>query len=156
MYELVKLLHLVAGVIWLGGMTFMLLALRPAVMAQMEPQPRARLMASIWGRFFPVVLGSILVLFFTGMNLYTTAFRAIKTATGAGSVPLGWNLMVIAGLVMMLVFGHIFFAGFRKFKRALVQNDWPIVAATSTQIHRLMIVNFVLGWFAIFAVRLIR
>ena len=45
MYEFVKLLHLIAGVVWLGGMTFMLVALRPAVVAHMEPQPRARLIA---------------------------------------------------------------------------------------------------------------
>ncbi len=155
MYEFVKLLHLIAGVVWLGGMTFMLVALRPAVVAHMEPQPRARLMATIWGRFFPVVLGAIVVLFTTGSNLYTTAFRAMKAATGAGSVPLGWNLMLVGGLAMMLIFGHIFFAGFRKFKRALAQEEWAVVGASAAQIHRLMVVNFVLGWLIVLAVRLI-
>lgn len=155
MYEIVKLLHLIAGVVWLGGMTFMLVALRPAVMAQMQPQARARLMAVIWGRFFPVVLGAIVVLFTTGTNLYTTTFRAIKAATVAGNVPMGWNLMLVAGLAMMLIFGHIFFAGYRKFKRALAQEDWAVVAAASTQVHRLMVVNFALGWFAVIAVRLV-
>ncbi len=155
MYEIVKLLHLIAGIVWLGGMTFMLVALRPAVMAQMEPQPRARLMAMVWGRFFPVVLGAIVVLFTTGTNLYTTTFRSIKAATGAGSVPLGWNLMLVAGLAMMLIFGHIFFAGYRKFKSALARDEWAGVAAASTQVHRLMVVNFALGWFAVVAVRLV-
>jgi uncharacterized membrane protein len=155
MYEIVKLLHLIAGIVWLGGMTFMLVALRPAVMAQMEPQARARLMAMVWGRFFPVVLGAIVVLFTTGTNLYTTTFRSIKAATGAGSVPMGWNLMLVAGLAMMLIFGHIFFAGYRKFKGALARDDWAVVAAASTQVHRLMVVNFALGWFAVIAVRLV-
>lgn len=156
MHEIVKLLHLIAAVVWLGGMTFMLLALRPAVLATMEPQPRARLMADVWGRFFPVVLGAVVVLFATGSNLYTSAFRAMKAATGSGSVPLGWNLMLVGGLVMMLIFGHIFFAGFRKFKRSVAQEDWGVAAAAAAQIHRLMVVNFVLGWFIVFAVRLIR
>ena len=155
MYEIVKLLHLIAGIVWLGGMTFMLVALRPAVMAQMEPQPRARLMAMVWGRFFPLVLGAIVVLFTTGTNLYTTTFRSIKAATGAGSVPFGWNLMLVAGLAMMLIFCHIFFAGYRKFKRALARDEWAVVATASTQVHRLMVVNFALGWFAVVAVRLV-
>lgn len=156
MYEIVKLLHLIAGVLWLGGMSFMLVALRPAAMAQMDPQPRARLMSAVWGRFFPVVLGAIVVLFTTGTNLYTTAFRAAKAATGSGSVPLGWNLMLAGGLAMMLIFGHIFFAGFRKFKRALAQEDWSAAGVAAARIHRLMVVNFVLGWLIVVAVRLVR
>lgn len=156
MYDLVKLLHLVAGIVWMGGMTFMLVALRPAAFATMEPQPRARLILEVWRRFFAVVLGAIVVLFITGTNLYTTAFRAAKAATGEGSVPLGWNLMLIAGITMMLIFGHIYFAGFRKYRRALDAGEWPKVGAMATQIHILMLTNFTLGWFAIIAVRLIR
>ena len=130
----------------------MLFALRPSALEVLEPQVRARLMGAVWRRFFNIVLVAIAVLFFTGMNLYTTAFRAIKAATGAGSVPLGWNLMVVIGIVMMLIFGHIYFAGFRKFKRALAASEWPAAAKAAVQINRLVIVNFVLGWLAIAAV----
>ena len=56
---------------------------------------------------------------------------------------------------MMLIFGHIYFAGFRKFKRALVASEWPAAAKAAVQINRLVIVNFVLGWLAIAAVRLV-
>lgn len=156
MYDIVKLLHLVAGIVWLGGMTFMLFALRPAAMTTMEPQPRARLIGEVWRRFFAVVLAAIVVLFATGTNLYTTAFRAAKAATGEGSVPLGWNLMLVAGITMMLIFGHIYFAGFRKYKRAIASGEWTTVAAVAAQIHALVVTNFVLGWFAIIAVRLVR
>ena len=155
MYDSIKLLHLFAGIVWMGGMTFMLFALRPSALEVLEPQVRARLMGAVWRRFFNIVLVAIAVLFFTGMNLYTTAFRALKAATGAGSVPLGWNLMVVIGIVMMLIFGHIYFAGFRKFKRALAAAEWPVAAKAAVQINRLVIVNFVLGWLAIAAVRLV-
>ena len=155
MYDSIKLLHLIAGIIWMGGMTFMLFALRPAALELLEPQVRARLMEGVWRRFFNIVLVSIAVLFFTGMNLYTTAFRAVKAATGVGSVSLGWNLMVVIGIVMMLIFGHIYFAGFRKFKRALAASEWPAAAKAAVQINRMVIINFVLGWLAIAAVRLV-
>lgn len=155
MYDSIKLLHLVAGIVWMGGMTFMLFALRPAALELLEPQVRARLMGAVWHRFFNIVLVAIAVLFFTGTNLYTTAFKAVKAATGAGSVPMGWNLMLGIGVAMMLIFGHIYFAGFRKFKRALVASEWPAAAKAAVQINRLVIVNFVLGWLAIVAVRLV-
>jgi hypothetical protein len=57
---------------------------------------------------------------------------------------------------MMLVFGHIFFAGFRRFKRAVAAAQWPLAAQAAAQIHKLMVLNFVLGWLAIAAVRLLR
>ncbi|MES2581114.1 MAG: CopD family protein [Pseudomonadota bacterium] len=155
MYDTIKLLHLVAGIVWMGGMTFMLLALRPAALEVLEPQVRARLMGAVWRRFFNLVLGAIVVLLFTGSHLYTSAFRAVKAATGTGSVPLGWNLMFGIGVAMVLIFGHIYFAGFRKFKRALAANEWPVAAQAAVQINRLVILNFVLGWLAIAAVRLV-
>jgi uncharacterized membrane protein len=156
MYDVVKLTHLVAAIFWMGGMAFMLLALRPAALAVMDPQSRARLMGAVWQRFFLIVIVSIVALFTTGTNLYTTAFRAAKAATGSGSVPLGWNLMLVIGIVMMLIFGHIYFAGFRKFKRAVAAAEWPVAAKAAAQVQTLVLANFVLGWLAIAAVRLVR
>jgi uncharacterized membrane protein len=155
MYDSIKLLHLVAGIVWMGGMTFMLLALRPAALQILEAQPRARLMGAIWRRFFAVVMLSIVVLLATGPHLYATAFRAAKAATGIGSVPLGWNLMLLIGVAMMLIFGHIYFAGFKKFQRAVAASEWPVAAKAAAQIHTLVVTNFVLGWLAIAAVRLV-
>lgn len=155
MHDIVKLIHLVAGILWMGGMAFMLLALRPAVMAQMEPQPRARLMGEVWRRFFAIVLLAIVALFATGTNLYTAAFRAAREATGVGSVPLGWNLMLGIGVLMMLIFGHIYFAGFKKFQRAVAAGEWPMAGKAAAQIKKLVVTNFVLGWLAIAAVRLV-
>jgi uncharacterized membrane protein len=156
MDALVKLIHLIAAILWMGGMTFMLFALRPAALLILEPQPRARLMGAVWQRFFPLVLVSIAALFITGSNLYTTMFRAAKLASGVGSVPLGWNLMLVLGVVMMLIFGHIYFAGFKKYKRAVAAGEWPAAAKAAGLIHKMVIANFVLGWLAIAAVRLVR
>ena len=156
MYNYAKLLHLIAGVVWMGGMTFMLFALRPATMATMEAQPRAVLMEEVFRRFYLWVMVAIVVLFTTGTHLYTSTFRAAKMATGAGSVPLGWNVMLVLGLAMMLVFGHIYFAGFKKYKRAVAGADWPLAAKAGGLIHTMTLVNFALGWLAILAVRLLR
>lgn len=155
MYDTIKLLHLVAGIVWMGGMTFMLVALRPAALEVLEPQVRARLMVVVWRRFFNLVLASVAVLLLTGGHLYTSAIRTVKAVAGAGSLPLGWHLMAALGVAMVLIFGHIYFAGFRQFKRALAASDGPMAAKAAAQINRLVIVNFVLGWLAIASVRLV-
>jgi hypothetical protein len=87
MYDIAKLLHLISAIVWMGGMTFMLFALRPSVTALMEPQPRAQLMAEVWRRFFAIVAIAVVVLFATGTHMYTAAFKAAKAAGGGGSVP---------------------------------------------------------------------
>ena len=154
MYDTIKLLHLVAAIVWMGGMTFMLVALRPAALEVLEPQVRARLMGAVWRRFFNAVLVAIAVLLLTGGHMYASAFKAAQ-ASSAG-LPMGWSLMMAIGIVMVLLFGHIYFAGFGKFKRALAAQQWPVAAKAAAQINRLVIVNFVLGWLAIAAVRLVQ
>jgi len=156
MYDYAKLLHLIAGIVWMGGMTFMLFALRPAALVSLDAQPRALLMGEVWKRFYILVLLSIVALFTTGTHLYTATFRAAKLAVGQGSVPLGWNIMLVLGLIMMLIFGHIYFAGFKKYKRAVAAGEWPVAAKAAGLMHTMTLINFTLGWVAILAVRLVR
>ena len=156
MIDFVKLTHLVAAIFWMGGMAFMILALRPVAVKLLEPPEQLQLLGAVWKRFFIVVMVSIVALFASGTNLYTTAFRAIKAATGTVSVPLGWNVMLVLGLLMMLIFGYIYFAGYARFKRAVAAQDWPLAGKAGAQIQTLMLTNFVLGWLSIAAVRLVR
>lgn len=156
MRDLLTFFHLAAAIVWMGGMAFMLLALRPAALAALEPAVRARLMDAVLRRFFPLVLLCIAVLLATAGPLYSAGFRATRAATGTGGVPLGWNLMLLIGLAMVLIFGHIYLVGFRRFKRAVASSEWPVAAQAAAQIHALVVTNFVLGWLAIAAVRLLR
>lgn len=155
MYELMKLLHLAAAIVWMGGMTFMLVALRPATLAVMEAQPRAVLMAAVWQRFFAAVLIAIVVLFATGGAMFGSAVKAAREANGYGAVPLGWMVMTAIGGLMFAIFGHIYFAGFRRFRRAVAAAEWRAAARAAAQIHPLMVTNFILGWAAIGAVKLL-
>ena len=156
MYDYAKLLHLIAGIVWIGGMTFMLFALRPAALGTLDAQPRAVLMGQVWKRFYAWVLVAIVIIFATGTHMYTQTFRAARLATGEGSVPLGWNIMLVLGITMMLIFGHIYFAKFKKYKRALASGEWPAAAKAAKLIHTMTLINFTLGWLAILAVRLVR
>ena len=155
MYESIKLLHLIAAIVWMGGMTCLLFAVRPAALGTLDAQPRARLMVQIWRRFFAMVAVAVVLLLATGGHLYSSAFRAARAAGGSGGLPLGWNLMLAIGLLMFLIFGHIYFAGFKKFSRAVAAAEWPLAGKTAGLIHKLVVANFVLGWLAIICLRLV-
>jgi uncharacterized membrane protein len=151
MITFIKLLHLAAAIVWLGGMTFMLFALRPALVAQLQGQPRLELLALVLKRFFAMVLGAVAVLLLTGLHLYGAGAKAV----GMPSIPLGWHLMAGLGITMILLFGHIYFAGFKGLSRAVAAANWPVAASKAAQIHKLVVVNFALGWAAVIAVRLL-
>lgn len=145
MRDLVLFFHLAAAIFWMGGMAFMLLALRPAL-ALVDPPQRVALMTAVLRRFFTVVAISIAVLAVTGGWLFADAPGATR----------GWQAMAVIGVAMMLVFGHIFLAPWRRFKAAGAAGDWPAAGAAATQIALLAKVNLGLGWIAIAAVMLWR
>ncbi len=166
MTEISKLIHLCAAIVWVGGMGAMILAVRPAVLAWVQPPLRLQLMAAILQRFFVVVWVSIGLLFATGLHLYGSgaaaagsarrAMVAAGNAVGGGPLlPLGWHVMLGLGVVMFAIFGHIYFAGFKKLNRALAATDMSAAAKALGQMHPLIVANFVIGWLAIAAVKLL-
>jgi len=47
MYEIIKFVHLSAGIVWIGGMAFAIWALRPVAIAQLEPVQRLPLLSGV-------------------------------------------------------------------------------------------------------------
>lgn len=144
MMALLVFLHLVAAIIWMGGMAFILLAMRPAALALLQPPMRPQFLLATLQRFFPLVWLSIAVILATGL--------VIMLQVGFAQSPIGWHAMFGIGLVMMAVFAHIFFAPFKRARRAAALQDWPSAGRALEQIHPLVILNFTLGWIAIAAV----
>ncbi len=148
MRNLLLFLHLAAAIFWMGGMAFMVLALRPALHARQEPPLRLPLVVEVLRRFFLVVICSIAALLATGVPLLVQV--------PGGSAPPGWHAMAGGGGVVMLVFGHIFFVPWRRLQRAVAAQDWPAGGRAMNQIALLVKVNLALGWLAIAAVLLWR
>jgi uncharacterized membrane protein len=147
-YSLSKLLHLAGAIVWLGGMTFMLWSLRPVAAAQLQPPVRIPFLAAVMGRFFPMVWLSIAVILVTGTGMLMSV--GMKTA------PLGWHLMLGIGLLMFLLFAHLYFGPFKRLKLACTAADWPEAGQRMGQIQTLVKTNFALGWLAIAAVLLVK
>ena len=64
---------------------------------------------------------------------------------GFGGVGLHVHLMTATGILMMLLFLHLYFAPWRRFRAALVHADDALAARQLDQIRRLVATNLGLG-----------
>lgn len=144
LYAVLKALHLLAIVFWVGGMAFAHFSLRPAVLA-LEPPIRLGLMRAVLGRFFAVVTPAVLIVLLTGggmMGIYST--RAPQPYSGAG-MPLGWMAMAVLGLLMMAIYGYIRLALYRRLRGAVHEGKWTIAATALAGIRVWVRANLALG-----------
>ena len=132
-------LHILAAVIWVGGMFFAHVILRPIAAGQLEPPVRLRLWVGVFRRFFPLVFAAIVVLLATGYWMILSFYG------GFDAVGLHVHIMTWTGYVMMLIFFHVFFAPFKRLKRAVVAEDWAAGGKNLAQIRRLVGVNLLIG-----------
>jgi uncharacterized membrane protein len=140
-------LHVAAAILWMGGMAFMVLALRPVLHAQLPPPQRLPLLKDVLTRFFAVVGASIAVLLATGGYLLL--------GSGAGAAP-GWKAMSALGLLMTGVFAFLYNQHYLPLRSAVQAQDWPRGGHHAGRIALLVKINLGLGWLAIAAVLLWR
>ncbi len=137
MYQWIVFVHIIAAIVWVGGMLFLPLVLVPIVRRE-EPQTRAALMSSVGYRFRTVGWIAIGVLLVTGVwNLrnrhisWETTFSA-DLFSGAWGHILGAKLGLVAVLLLLSVF-HDFILGPRS-TRLAQQRD---AAGTPQRAERL-------------------
>lgn len=131
-------LHVIAAIIWVGGMFFAHRFQRPAA-ARQEPAQRLALWRATFAGFFPWVWGSIGVLLATG---YWMIFGIYG---GFGNVGMHIHIMHAAGWIMALLFFHIFFVPYRRLCRALDAGDLAAAGRQLAQIRRIVGINMLLG-----------
>lgn len=132
------MLHVLSVVIWVGGMFFAYLVLRPVAAGQLEPPARLKLWVGVFGRFFPWVWASIVTILLTG-------FWIIHLYGGFKGLPMHINVMMLTGIIMMMIFLHVFFAPYKKLKRAVAAEDWPAGGKQLAQIRVLVGINTLIG-----------
>lgn len=132
-------LHVLAAVVWVGGMFYAYLAMRPAVAEVVEPERRPALWAATLGRFFGWIWASVVVLLATGFGMIFGVY--------GGMAHMGWPVHVMLGLgiVMMLIFAHVYFAPFRRLRQAVAEGNHQEGARRVGQIRQLVGVNLILG-----------
>jgi uncharacterized membrane protein len=131
-------LHVLAVVVWVGGMFFAYMVLRPSA-GPLQSEARLALWHRVFRRFFPWVWASIVVLLGSG---YAMIFVYFGGFAGAG---LYIHVMQVIGLVMIALFLHLFFVPWRGFSDAVEGKHFPEAAERLSQIRRIVAVNLALG-----------
>lgn len=127
--------HLVCVVIWVGGMFFALIVLRPAL-AALEPAQRIALHNRVFRRFFLVVWHVMPIAIISGYAMIWGMY--------GGFARLPWNINAMQGIawLMAVIFFVIVFGPYRRFRAAA---STARAAQAADNIRRLILANLVLG-----------
>jgi uncharacterized membrane protein len=139
MMSIALLLHVVSVVVWVGGMFFAYMVLRPVAAIQLETPQRLRLWVGVFSQFFPWVFLAVGLILATGLLMLINGFGGI---TSAG---LDLRLMMGTGIVMMLIFLHVYFAPFQRLKRSVAAEDWTAGSGHLARVRMLIGINLLLG-----------
>ena len=128
------ILHVFSVIVWVGGMFFAVVVLRPAS-GPLDPAVRLALWRRVFAGFFPWVFVAIVLLLISGFTLFLGGFAIGRHV----------HIMMGIGILMMLIFGHIYFAPWKRFRRALDAGENAAAAAQLNQVRILVTLNLLLG-----------
>lgn len=131
-------LHLLATIVWIGGMLFAHFALRPAALA-LEASQRIALWAGVFRRFFAWVWAAILMLFVTGFWMVLVPFQ------GFANVKAHVHLMLGIAVVMTALFLYLFFVPYQRFRSASAAGEIAQAAVALGHIRMVVSINLALG-----------
>jgi uncharacterized membrane protein len=55
------------------------------------------------------------------------------------------HIMHGAGIIMVLIYLHVFFAPYRRLRQAVIVQDYPLAGAQLNQIRRMIGINILIG-----------
>lgn len=131
-------LHALAAVIWVGGLFFAYVALRPAA-AGLAPSVRLGLWVAVFHRFFPWIWAAVVVLVVTGLLQIAATFGTFSYA------PPYVLIMTVLGGLMVLLFAYVYFLPWRQLKQAVGEQRWDDGIASLGRIRRVVLINLLFG-----------
>jgi uncharacterized membrane protein len=133
-----KLIHLLAAMIWVGGMFFAYVVLRPAAVDVLEPPQRLSLWNVVFHRFFVWVWVAVAALLASGIYL-------IYAYGGIAHVGRHIHIMMVTGLVMMAIYVYVFLACYMTFRSHVAKQHWKESGEILGKIRKLIAINLILG-----------
>jgi uncharacterized membrane protein len=133
-YAGLRALHLLCAVLWVGGLFFAYVVLRPSMTA-IEVQQRMLLHTRVYKKFFLVVWHAMPLILLTG-------FAMLGLQWDMANAPWQIHAMLGLGVLMAAVFLAIVFGPYRQFRRTIDRNR---MASSLNNIRRLVGINLILG-----------
>ena len=132
-------LHVLAALVWVGGMFFAWLILRPAAVAALQGPERLRLWVEVFQRFFVWVWVAIAVLAISGIGMLHLRFGGLDAA------PRYVQVMIGGAIAMIALFIRVQTLLLPELRKAVQAQDWPTGAAVLGKMRRLVGINLLLG-----------
>jgi uncharacterized membrane protein len=132
-------LHVLAALVWVGGMFFAWLVLRPATVAALEGPARLRLWVEVFRRFFGWVWAAVAVLAISGIGMLHLRFSGFETA------PRYVQVMIGGAIVMFALFMRVQALMLPELRAAVQAEDWAAGAGVLARIRRMVGVNLLVG-----------
>jgi len=129
--------HLASIIVWVGGMFFAYVCLRPAALEVLEPPQRLRLWHGVFARFFAWVWPAVILIAASGLLMFWQH--------GFAGAPRGWHLMLASGSVMIAIYIYVATVPFVALKRAVAAEDWKGGGAALNRIRQMVATNLVLA-----------
>jgi uncharacterized membrane protein len=129
--------HILAALFWVGGMAFAYMVLRPAAGA-LEAPVRLTLWRDVFRRFLPWVGVAIVALLVSGYAMMFMTYGGFRA-------PLYIHVMQGTGILMMLLYLHLYFAPWRRLQTTVRDADWPNAGKHLAMIRKLVAINLGLG-----------
>ncbi|MET0869151.1 MAG: CopD family protein [Pseudorhodoplanes sp.] len=130
--------HILGALFWVGGMAFAYTMLRPAA-GSLEAPVRLTLWRDVFKRFLPWVAVAIIALLVSGYAMMFMAYGGFARA------PLFVHVMQGLGIVMMLLYLHLYFAPWRRLQKLVAAADWQNAGKQLAMIRKLVAINLALG-----------
>ncbi|WP_346832281.1 DUF2269 family protein [Pseudomonas abietaniphila] len=132
-------LHVLSAVVWVGGMFFAWMILRPAVISALEGPSRLKLWLQVLPRFFVWVWCAVILLPVTGIGMIHLNFSGFQTAPSYVQVMMGLYVVMVA------LFLRVSTLNLPELRKAVVAEQWPEGAAALGKIRRLVGINLTVG-----------
>ncbi|OZY41696.1 hypothetical protein CJF43_10640 [Pseudomonas fragi] len=138
-FALAYSLHVLAALIWVGGMFFAWMVLRPAAVTALEGPARLKLWIEVFQRFFVWVWFAVVILPISGVGLLQMRFNGFETA------PRYVQIMMGLYIVMVALFIRIQSLQLPELRKAVEAQAWADGAAVMGRIRRLVGCNLIVG-----------
>jgi uncharacterized membrane protein len=138
-FGIVYTLHVLAALVWVGGMFFAWMVLRPAAMKALEGPARLKLWVEVFQGFFRWVWIAVVLLPISGVGMIHLQFSGFEAAPRYVQVMMGLYV------VMTALFIRIQALMLPELRTAVAAQDWPTGAAVLGSIRRLVGINLVVG-----------
>lgn len=135
--------HVLAALVWVGGMFFAWMVLRPAAVQALDAPARLQLWVEVFRRFFLWVWVAVVLLPVSGVGMMHMRFA------GFDGAPRYVHIMMGLYIAMLALFLRVNALQLPELRRAVAAEDWPAGGAVLARIRRLVGSNLLLGLFLV-------